>query len=85
LRWLVYLGSSLALRTSAGTNTFPPALATDVFAGMMTGPSLAEQALALGWVDQLTLAGYAAALWAWGQRPDALWATIMVEIVGRAE
>lgn len=49
------------LRTSAGTNTFPPAQAADVFAEMLTSPRLADQALALGWVDRPTLDGYAVA------------------------
>jgi len=69
------------LETSAGTNTFP-AWAGEVWAGIFLAPRFADRVIELGWADRSTIERYAAAHRRWGENPDGIWSTIMVETVG---
>jgi SAM-dependent methyltransferase len=71
----------MGLETSAGTNTFPAAVG-EIWADMLLAPRFADRVIELGWADRSTLASYAAASRRWGENPDGIWSTIMVETVG---
>jgi SAM-dependent methyltransferase len=70
------------LETSVGTNTFPP-WAGEIFAGMILAPRISDRLIELGWADRSTIERYAAAFRHWGEEPDGIWSTMMVETVGR--
>jgi hypothetical protein len=53
-----------------------------VIADMLLAPRFADRVLGLGWVDRTTLEGYAQAWLDWGQDPDAVEISVMVQSVG---
>jgi ubiquinone/menaquinone biosynthesis C-methylase UbiE len=70
------------LETSVGTNTFP-LWAGEVFAEMLLAPRVSDRLIELDWTDRATIERYAAAFRHWGEEPDGIWSTMMVETVGR--
>jgi SAM-dependent methyltransferase len=54
-----------------------------VFAKMVLAPSFADRVIGLGWVDRVTLEDYAQAWLDWGQDPDAVDISVMVQSVAR--
>jgi SAM-dependent methyltransferase len=67
--------------TTARGDSYPPQ-AADALVAVFLGPRIADQAIALGWVDRPSLERYAEGIRAWGQHPDALLITSMLQTVG---
>jgi SAM-dependent methyltransferase len=53
-----------------------------VGAGMLLAPRFADRVIGLGWVDRATLENYAQAWLDWGQDPDAVEISVMIQSVG---
>jgi SAM-dependent methyltransferase len=53
------------------------------FADMLLAPRFADRVIELDWVNRATLERYAQAFLDWGQDPDAVMISVMVESVGR--
>ena len=80
-RTLLHAAGFSRLETSAGTNTFQAA-AGQMWVDLLLTPRVAGRAIELGWADRAAIERYAEALRRWGEHPDGIWSTMMVETVG---
>jgi hypothetical protein len=72
------------IQTTSRTIDWNP-LDAHVLAEMVLAPSFADRVIGLDWVDRSTLEGYAQAWLDWGQDPDAVDISVMVQSVGRRD